>query len=70
MAITQGDEPLEGEDWILLGWDIAAGGLVSGIANMAKDPEEWRPVRRRWLDEIQRPGPHEHQTAHLGPFCL
>lgn len=56
VAITEGDEPIESADWILLGWDIAGPGLVSGIANNAKDAEQWRPVRRRWVDEMNDHG--------------
>jgi hypothetical protein len=52
VGITEGDEPLLGEAWILLGWDIADRWLLSGIANCGKDAEEWRPLRQRWVSEL------------------
>jgi hypothetical protein len=52
VAITEGDEALSHDDWILLGWDIADQWLLSGIANCGKEAEEWRPIRKRWVDEV------------------
>jgi hypothetical protein len=56
VAVTEGDEPLPGDDWVLLGWDVANSRLVSGIANCEKDAEEWRPLRRRWVGELNDQG--------------
>jgi hypothetical protein len=52
IGITEGDEPLAGDDWLLLGWDIADQWVLSGISNCGIGPEEWRPVRQRWSDEV------------------
>lgn len=52
IGITEGDEPMPGEEWTLLGWDIADRRLLSGISNCGKDAEEWRPVRQRWVAEV------------------
>jgi hypothetical protein len=52
IGITEGDEPLAGDDWVLLGWDIADGAVISGISNCGIEPEEWRPIRKRWVDEV------------------
>jgi hypothetical protein len=52
VAITEGDEPLSNDDWILVGWDLANRWLLSGIGNCGKDAEEWRPIRQRWVEEV------------------
>ncbi|HET8549510.1 MAG TPA: hypothetical protein VFL57_15965 [Bryobacteraceae bacterium] len=52
VAITEGDDPLPGEEWVLLGWDIADGYTLSGISNCGVSPEEWRPIRQRWASEV------------------